>query len=1069
MLIEPGILPARGGHAQSAPQKSPQAEPAAPGADYSGEPFVVEQYHTRIRFENDGTGQTELVVRIRVQSDAGVQQLGQLVFGYNAANERLTVDSLDVRKPDGSVTMAPPDAVQDLSAPIEREAPVYTDFRQKHVTVPALRPGDTLSYHVTSVTHTALAPGHFWLERNFFTGAIVLDELLEVNVPGGRAIKLLCQPGAEPLLSEEHGRRIYRWKRANLEREPDGEAKQKSKAKKKPEAPAVQMTTFASWEELGRWYAPLVAERAAPTPEIRAKAVELTRGRTTDLERLEALYDFVAGDFRYVSLSFGVGRYQPHAANSVLVDRYGDCKDKHTLLASLAEAVGLHAYPVLINSSRKLNPEMPSPAQFDHMITAVPLGNTWIWLDTTTEVAPFRMLASRLRGKQALLLPPDATGSNHARLARTPADLPFPASQFVEVKGQVSDLGKLTAHVSYTLRGDTELLLRTAFRRTPQNQWKQLAQLLATADGFRGEASDVTTSDPTATRNPFHVEYQIAQANFLEWSSKKSQLGLPLPRLGLPDVSEAEEGSEKTAEPIEIGTPLDITIRAELTLPAKFALRAPVAVNVTRDYAEYRSLYKLDGNRVTAERSLRFRLHELPALRASDYLAFVRAVRSDEGQRVSLESETAGAPAVPETAKPDELYEAGVAAFQSNNYPAAVQLLERVAKAEPKRKNLWNLLGLSYYLQGKRERAIECFRKQIELDPFDERAEILLGTALAQQGQYSEAEQAFRKQLELNALDRGARAGLGSVLLEQRKYREAAAEFEKAVALEPDDSSLHVDLGRAYLKQGRADDSLKEFDRAVELQPSPVVWNNIAYELSLAHVHLDRAQQYAESAVAAVSAELRNVSLGRLTPQDLEHVSSLAAYWDTLGWVLFEKGDLAAAEKYIRASWMLSQHGEVGDHLAQVYEKTKRIDDARKTYAQALAATRPPADARDRLLLLVGNQKHVDEEVFAAGPLLSEQRTIPLGKLWKENANAEFFVSLVPEAGSAKLEAIKFISGDAKLGSLAQPALSTARYPDLFPDGTPTKLIRRGLLSCSAATGDCLFVLMLPELVTSVN
>ena len=138
--------------------------------------------------------------------------------------------------------------------------------------------------------------------------------------------------------------------------------------------PAVQLTTFASWEDIGRWYAGLDHDRRQPTPEIRAKAEELTKGLNTDLDKVEALYDYVAKNFRYVSLSLGLGRYQPHAAGDVLHNQYGDCKDKHTLLSSLLEAEGMHASSVLINSSRKLDPDIPSPSQFDHVITLLPLG-----------------------------------------------------------------------------------------------------------------------------------------------------------------------------------------------------------------------------------------------------------------------------------------------------------------------------------------------------------------------------------------------------------------------------------------------------------------------------------------------------------------------------------------------------------------------------------------------------------------------------------------------------------------------------------------------------------------------
>src|SRR5207247_925398 len=136
-----------------------------------------------------------------------------------------------------------------------------------------------------------------------------------------------------------------------------------------PQPPAVPLARFGSWEDLGRWYADLERSQRTVTPEICKKAGELTADRATDLEKLETLYEYVATNFRYVSLSFGVGRYQPHAAAEVLRNQNGDCKDKHTLLASLAESVGLHASAALINSTVMLDPDFPSPSQFDHVMT----------------------------------------------------------------------------------------------------------------------------------------------------------------------------------------------------------------------------------------------------------------------------------------------------------------------------------------------------------------------------------------------------------------------------------------------------------------------------------------------------------------------------------------------------------------------------------------------------------------------------------------------------------------------------------------------------------------------------
>src|SRR5579871_3925852 len=432
------------------------------GHTYAQESFVIEQMHSHYRFEADGTGRKDTTARIRVQSEAGVQQWGQLQEGYNSANERVEIPYVRVLKEDGTVVKAGDDAVQDLSAPIEREAPVYTDFRQKHITVPGLRPGEVLEYEMVTVIHTPLAAGQFWSEYDFDKTNINLDETLDVDVPAGRSIKLKCKPGIDAKITEQDGRRIYHWASSHLERDDDDKAKEKEKKKKKhrpdEDRPDIQLTTFESWEQIGRWYASLEKDRRAPAPEVRAKAQELTKGLNTDLDKTEALYDFVAKNFRYVSLSLGVGRYQPHAAADVLHDQYGDCKDKHTLLASLLEAEGLHASSVLINSSRKLDPDLPSPSQFDHVITMLPMGNEEVWMDTTSEVAPFRLLAYSLRKKQALVIPPVNPPSSVApHLEETPASTPMPDSERSEIEGKINDIGKLEAHVHYEFRGDEEL------------------------------------------------------------------------------------------------------------------------------------------------------------------------------------------------------------------------------------------------------------------------------------------------------------------------------------------------------------------------------------------------------------------------------------------------------------------------------------------------------------------------------------------------------------------------------------------------------------------------------------
>ena len=144
--------------------------------------------------------------------------------------------------------------MQDLSAPVARQAPVYTDVRQKHVTVRGLRPGDVLEYHVVWQVHTPLAQNNFWFEQDFSNpeSLIILDDKLEVNIPRDSQVKLKTAPGVAPTITEEADRRIYSWKYSNLKHEDKDEKEAAAKKKKNddddPKPPQIQMTTF---QELG--------------------------------------------------------------------------------------------------------------------------------------------------------------------------------------------------------------------------------------------------------------------------------------------------------------------------------------------------------------------------------------------------------------------------------------------------------------------------------------------------------------------------------------------------------------------------------------------------------------------------------------------------------------------------------------------------------------------------------------------------------------------------------------------------------------------------------------------------
>src|SRR6202167_3389189 len=154
----------------------------------------------------------------------------------------------------------------------------------------------------------------------------------------------------------------------------------------------VSFSTFENWAQIGSWYSQLERDRRVPSAEVKAQADEITKDATTDLAKAQALYQWVSRNIRYVSLSFGVGRYQPHAASEVLANRYGDCKDKTTLLQAFVEAEGIHGHAALINSGGNFDADVPTPLQFDHAITFVPISGKDEWLDSTVGVLPFGYL-----------------------------------------------------------------------------------------------------------------------------------------------------------------------------------------------------------------------------------------------------------------------------------------------------------------------------------------------------------------------------------------------------------------------------------------------------------------------------------------------------------------------------------------------------------------------------------------------------------------------------------------------------------------------------------------------------
>ncbi len=167
----------------------------------------------------------------------------------------------------------------------------------------------------------------------------------------------------------------------------------------------------------------------------------------------------------------------------MLSNGYGDCKDKNTLLAALLDAEGFKSTSVLIGSQRKLDPDVPSPMQFDHVITRVPGGRQ---RDLARQHAggcavPHALYRTFAASRHWRFLP-----DGKAELVWTPTEMPFDAFDRTSLTGHVSDTGKITAHVSIVSRGDNEMYFALRHAAHAQQSLERYLRLHAAARRAEG-------------------------------------------------------------------------------------------------------------------------------------------------------------------------------------------------------------------------------------------------------------------------------------------------------------------------------------------------------------------------------------------------------------------------------------------------------------------------------------------------------------------------------------------------------------------------------------------------------
>jgi Domain of Unknown Function with PDB structure (DUF3857)/Transglutaminase-like superfamily len=165
--------------------------------------------------------------------------------------------------------------------------------------------------------------------------------------------------------------------------------------------PRISFSTFQNYEDIGRAFYAAAEDLLNVTPAIAKLADDITRGKAGPREQAEAIFDWVSGNIRYLAVVVGVGRVVPNAPETVIANRYGDCKDVATLMMALLTAKGIASEYALINTNPvyQLN-TTPQLGAFNHVIVYLP--DLDLYADPTSAVSFVGRLPRADRGKPVL-------------------------------------------------------------------------------------------------------------------------------------------------------------------------------------------------------------------------------------------------------------------------------------------------------------------------------------------------------------------------------------------------------------------------------------------------------------------------------------------------------------------------------------------------------------------------------------------------------------------------------------------------------------------------------------------
>jgi Tfp pilus assembly protein PilF len=583
---------------------------APPSVADADEPYEVLLNQIAYKLNPDGTTQRYEHILATILNDEGAKSLDSYGVSHDAEDEQVRIRRARVIRKDGRVDDAP--------------APPGTSW----VKFPPLSVGDTIDVEARVDTIQVGIFGSYFGTRQFLHGlrlastrkaeqiyVTTVDHELHFKSRNGA-------PEVTSALEKDKARRIYRVSMLGLKK-PHIESAMPDVIEL---APVVCVSTYATWDDFTSWWWNMVEKECQSSPAIRDKVSELVAGKTSEIDRIRAIYEFVVTDVRYNAWEFGIHGYKPYSASTIFDRRYGDCKDKAILITTMLKDAGIESYPVIIYADETRPIEdlsLPMIGIFNHCIAYVPAaaGRPELFLDGTATHHPMGVLPDMDHGARVVVV---NKGKPDLRDVKYPS--PETNMDSAEYRLDVQPDGSAKGSVVLRPRGRYDVRIRSFFANEKGAQKENLERLLSARLG-RLQVGDVQTSDLNKLSEPVEIKTTLEVEKLAKTRGAEYTLALTFdPRNLLGIASETERKYD-----LLLGTPESEESTITYTVPSNMEIKSiPADCEATSPFGSFSVKTTRKGNEIVV--SLKSTLSAV-RVHPSEYAEFRKFARAlDEAQ-----------------------------------------------------------------------------------------------------------------------------------------------------------------------------------------------------------------------------------------------------------------------------------------------------------------------------------------------------------------------------------------------------------------------------------------------------